>query len=46
MSFSIGTKTEYLNRKTQKMKPKIEFDFTFIDSLQFMSSSLSQLVEI
>src|SRR6266496_2072830 len=45
MSFSVATKTEYYDKTTESTKTKSLHELTFIDSLQFMPSSLSQLVD-
>src|SRR3989454_286052 len=44
MSFSVGTVKKCYNYKTKKYEDKLRFDLRFIDSFQFMSSSLSNLV--
>ena len=44
IAFSTGTKTEYYN-KENKNKTKVLHVLMFIDSLQFMSSGLSHLVD-
>src|SRR6266581_4500141 len=44
MSFSVASTTEYYDETTKETKTKILHELTFIDSLQFMPSSLSQLV--
>src|SRR5271163_338670 len=43
-SFTIGTEIEYFDQKTNSMETRIVYNLKFIDSLQFMPSSLSQLV--
>src|SRR6266581_4213600 len=45
MSFSVATNTEYYDKKTETTKTKILHELTFINSLQFMPSSLSKLVD-
>ena len=45
MTFSIDTKTKYYDKNADKIKNKVLHELMFIDSLQFMSSSLSQLVD-
>jgi len=45
MSFTVGTKSEYYDKEAEKIKTKVLHELTFIDSLQFMSSSLSKLVD-
>ena len=45
MSFSIGTFRKEWNKEEKKMVDKERFNLKFIDSFQFMSSSLSQLVD-
>jgi hypothetical protein len=45
MSFSIGTLREEWDKKEKKMVEKERFNLRFIDSYQFMNSSLSQLVD-
>ena len=44
MTFSIDTKTKYYDKNADKIKNKVLHELMFIASLQFMSSSLSQLV--
>jgi len=44
-SFFIGTEIEYFDKITKIKTTKIIHNLTFIDSLQFMPSSLSQLVD-
>ena len=41
MSFTVGTKSKYYDKEAGKIKTKVLHELTFIDSLQFMSSSLS-----
>ena len=45
MSFSIGTVREEWDKKIKKLVDKLRFKLRFIDSFQFMNSSLSQLVD-
>ena len=45
MAFCVGTKTIYYDKKVHKNKVKVLHELTFIDSLQFMITSLSQLVD-
>ena len=45
LSFSVGTKKSYYNFKKKKEVEKTEHNLTFIDSFQFMSSSLDKLVK-
>ena len=45
MSFSIKSKKLCWDRKAKDYIPKSRFDLRFIDSFQFLSSSLSTLVE-
>ena len=45
MSFFVGTKAEYYDKKTDTTKTKILYELTFIHSFQFMSTGLSQLVD-
>src|SRR3989454_192059 len=44
MSFSVGTVKECYNYKTKQYEDKSRFDLRFIDSFQFMNSSLNNLV--
>ena len=44
MAFSFGTKTDYYDKEVDKSETKVLHELTFIDSLQFMSSSLYQLI--
>ena len=44
MSFSIGNKTTFYDKKSGKQVEKHFMNLRFIDSFGFMSSSLSQLV--
>ena len=44
MSFSIGNKTSYIDKKSGKPVERDYFNLRFIDSFGFMASSLSQLV--
>src|SRR2546426_4978768 len=44
MSFSVGTVKKCYNHKTKDYDDKLRFDLRFIDSFQFMSSSLNNLV--
>ena len=43
MSFSVGTKSTYFNRKIGKECEREKYNLRFIDNFQFMSSSLAQL---
>ncbi len=45
VSFSIGTERNEWDKKVKKTVTKTRNNLTFIDSFQFMSSSLSQLVD-
>ena len=45
MSFSIGKTRKYFDKKTREPKEREEFNLRFIDSLGFMSASLSNLVD-
>jgi hypothetical protein len=45
LSFSVGTKKSYYDFKKKKEVEKLEHNLTFIDSFQFMSSSLDRLVK-
>ena len=45
LSFSVGTKKLHYDSKKKKEVVKLEHNLTFIDSFQFMSSSLDQLVK-
>lgn len=45
ISFSIGTEIDYYNKVSKIIKRRIVYNLTFIDSFQFMPSSLSQLVD-
>jgi hypothetical protein len=45
LSFSIGTERKEWDDKEKKMVNKIRENLTFIDSFQFMSSSLEKLTE-
>ena len=45
MAFSVGTKIKYYDTKGNKNKTKALHELTFIDSLQFIGSSLFQLVD-
>src|SRR6266581_2206567 len=45
MSFSVASTTEYFDKTTKTTKTKVLHELTFIDSLQFMPSSLSNLVD-
>ena len=42
MSISIGTESEYRDKKINTTKTKILHQLIFINSFQFMSTSLSQ----
>ena len=44
MSFSVGNKTSYFDKKAGKQVEREYMNLRFIDSFGFMSSSLSQLV--
>ena len=44
MSFSIGNKTSYIDKKSGKPVERDYFDLRFIDSFGFMASSLNQIV--
>ena len=44
MSFSVGNKTSYFNKKSEKQVEREFMNLRFIDSFGFMASSLSQLV--
>ena len=44
MSFSVGTKYSYFNKSADKEVKREIFNLRFIDSFQFMPSSLAQLV--
>ena len=44
MSFSIGNKTSFYDKKSGEQVEKDFMDLRFIDSFEFMSSSLSQRV--
>ena len=43
-SFSVSNKTSYFDRKAGKQVNRVWSNFRFIDSFEFMASSLSQLV--
>ena len=45
MSFSIGTKKKCWDYRKKECVEKHKFDLRFIDSFQFMPTSLSKLVE-
>src|SRR5207248_5486259 len=45
MSFSVGTVRKEYDKETRMMVDKERFNLRFIDSFQFMSSGLSQLVD-
>ena len=45
MSFSVGTEITYYDKNTKSDKTRTIFNLTFIDSLQFMPSSLEKLVK-
>src|SRR6266568_1806690 len=45
LSFSVGTLGKYYDRTAKETKTKILHELTFIDSLQFMPSSLAKLVD-
>src|SRR5207244_11732624 len=45
MSFSVGTVKKCYNYKIKEFEDKLRFDLRFIDSFQFMSSSLDNLVK-
>ena len=44
MSFSVGNKTSYFDKKSGKQLEREFMNLRFIDSFGFMASSLSQLV--
>ena len=44
MSFSVGNKTSYFDKKSGKQVEREYMNLRFIDSFGFMASSLSQLV--
>src|SRR2546426_6913731 len=44
MSFSVGTVKKCYDYKTKDYVDKLRYDLRFIDSFQFMSSSLNNLV--
>src|SRR5271157_3376547 len=44
MSFSVGTEITYYDKNTKSDKTRTMCNLTFIDSLQFMPSSLEKLV--
>ena len=45
MSFSVGTVKQCWDFKSKSYVDKLRYDLRFIDSFQFMSSSLNELVE-
>src|SRR5207244_2112674 len=45
VSFSIATERKEWDKKSKKLVTRIRSNLTFIDSFQFMSSSLSELVD-
>ena len=44
MSFSVGTLKKCYDKKSKEYEDKLRYDLRFIDSFQFMSSSLNNLV--
>ena len=45
MSFSVGTVNQCWDFKSKPYADKLKYDLRFINSLQFLSSSLNELVE-
>ena len=45
LAFTVGTLKKCYNGKTKEYEMKLRYDLTFIDSFQFMNSSLENLVK-